>query len=579
VDRADGGDNGLLIPGEKIKNSLSTHLCLIGRIRSGALSAHPPPMYLSLCPRVLSVGVACLCSPALIWGADWPQWRGPARNGSVSESPLLAESWGTDGPSKVWESEAIPSDDDGGHGSVVVADGKAYLSVVWHRDEPSETRTITDLILRVRLDYQNPSSLGKELIEKIEATREGLSPSLRGAKLDAFIESFVAENLDKKKRELFGGYVAKRFKKGKLAIPLGDYERLRAQSEKPFASQADFETWVNEQKFSDHVRQAVLDAVPASRRVAEDTVICLDARTGKTLWITRAPGEPKGRNCSSTPCVSGGRVYAVGSANIYAVDAKSGELIWSQSLGAKAPGSSPVVVGDAVVVLAGKLNAFDTASGKVLWEQAKVTGNNASPVLWKNDGKDWIVCNSRSELVVVDPHSGAVISSTPGGGDSTPAIEGNHLVNLSSNESLGFSGYRLSSNGFEKLWSHPTDARRSQSSPIIFGNHAYLFEDGEHRCVHVDSGVVAWSQKIPSSITSPLLADGKVLVVINNGNNLLMAKASPEAYTELGKANIRALWVPSPSLADGLLYIRHRDAVRCYDLRKSPLERLKTQMP
>jgi hypothetical protein len=223
-----------------------------------------------------------------------------------------------------------------------------------------------------------------------------------------------------------------------------------------------------------------------------------------------------------------------------------------------------------VVVLAGKLSAYDAASGKLLWEQPKVTGNNASPTVWGQGDNALIICNSRSELVAVHPESGEVVWTAPGGGDSTPAISGDHAVNLSSNESIGFAGYRLGAAGAERLWNHPTDARRSQSSPILAGKHAYLFEDGEHRCVHLETGALAWSQKIPSSITSPLLADGKIFTVINNGNNLLMSKASADAPTELGKANVRALWVPSPSLADGRLFIRHRDGVRCYDLRKKP---------
>jgi len=106
---------------------------------------------------------------------DWPQWRGPQRNGVLLSGPALANAWSVEGPTKIWESEPIPSDDEGGHGSVVFADGRVYVSVVWHRDEPSDTRTITDLILRVRLNHQNPSALGKPLVEKIELTRDSLS--------------------------------------------------------------------------------------------------------------------------------------------------------------------------------------------------------------------------------------------------------------------------------------------------------------------------------------------------------------------------------------------------------------------
>jgi len=504
--------------------------------------------------------------PLMADSADWPQWRGPERNGVLASGPALAEQWSVDGPAKVWESEPIPSDDDGGHGSVVFADGRVYVSVVWHRDEPSETRTITDLILRVRLNHQNPAALGKPLVDKIEAVRDSLSSTLRGAKLDAFTEQFIDENLDRKQKELFGGFVRSRFKKGKLAIPLGDYDKLRTVLEKPFASQSDFEEWVRSQGFAAHVQQAVLEAVPASRRVAEDTVVCLDGKTGKTHWIAKAPGEPKGRNCSSTPCVVGGFVFAIGSTHLYAVNAETGKLAWSQPLPSKAPGSSPLVLRDIVVIQAGKLCAFDAATGTLLWEQPKVTGSNASPAIFEMGGESLIVANGRSEMAGVDPKTGDIRWSIPGGGDSTPAIKGNYAAVLSSKESIGFAAYKLSLNGAEMLWNHPTDARRSQSSPIIFDGNAYLFEDGEHRCVQLTTGALQWSQKVPSSITSPVIADGKIFSIINNGNTLLVLKATPQSRVELAKANIRALWVPSPAIADGHLFVRGREGIRCYDL-------------
>ena len=519
-------------------------------------------------PHLLgSLSILVLChSTALAGLGDWPQWRGPLRNGTLPESKALSAQWGTNGPTKLWDSDNIPSDEDGGHGSAVVADGRVFLSVVWHRDEPSDTRTITDLILRTRLNHQNPASLGKELVEKIEQTRESLAPSLRGKKLDDFTEQFIEENLNKKQKEFFGGFVRNRFKKGKLAIPLPDYDKLRERVEKPFASQAALEDWVNHQGFADHVKQAVLEAIPASRRVAEDTVICLDAASGKTLWTAKAPGEPKGRNCSSTPCVSNGRVFALGSTSLYAVDVTDGRILWSRPLAGKAPGSSPLVIENTVVVMAGKLAAFNATTGEPLWEQPAIIGNNASPVLWKKDGKSLVLINGRSEFAAVDLASGSVVWTTPGGGDSTPAIDGDIAVVLSSKENLGFSAYRVSSSAVTPLWSHPTDARRSQSSPVIHQGHAFLFEDGDHRCVEVSSGKVSWSQKVPSTITSPVLADGKFFVIANNGNTLLMVAADPTGYRELARTTVKALWVASPTLTDGRILVRHREGVRCYDL-------------
>jgi outer membrane protein assembly factor BamB len=506
------------------------------------------------------------CSLALADTADWPQWRGPLRNGTLPNSQSLATHWPPEGPARLWESDPIPSDEDGGHGSAVVAEGRVFLSVVWHRDEPSETRTITDLILRTRLNHQNPSSLGKELVEKIESTRESLSSTLRGKKLDEFSERFIEENLNRKQKEFFGGFVRNRFKQGKLAIPLPDYDKLRQRVDKPFASQTELESWVNEQGFADHVKQAVLEAIPASRRVAEDTVICLDAASGKTLWTTRVPGEPKGRNCSSTPCVANGRVFALGSTHVYAVNTANGEIAWSRPLPGKAPGSSPIVVGNAVVLLAGKLAAFDAQSGEPVWEQPAIAGTNASPAVWESNGKRLILINGRNEFAAIDPTSGNVVWTTPGGGDSTPAIQGDVAAVLSSKENIGFAAYQLAPTGVTLLWNHPTDARRSQSSPVIHDGQAFLFEDGDHRCVELLTGKVAWTQKVPSTITSPILADGKFFVVANNGNNLLMVEATSKGYNELGRTNVKALWIPSPTIANGRIFIRHREGVRCYDL-------------
>jgi len=121
------------------------------------------------------------------------------------------------------------------------------------------------------------------------------------------------------------------------------------------------------------------------------------------------------------------------------------------------------------------------------------------------------------------------------------------------------------------LWNHPTDARRSQSSPILHNGYAYLFEDGDYRCVHLQTGKIHWTQKVSSSITSPVLADGKIFVVANNGTNLLMVHASPNGYSGIAKPNVRSLWVPSPTIANGNLLVRHRGGLRCYDLKAAPI--------
>ena len=39
---------------------------------------------------------------------DWPQWRGPNRDGVCPDSTALAETWPAAGPRRLWVSEPIP---------------------------------------------------------------------------------------------------------------------------------------------------------------------------------------------------------------------------------------------------------------------------------------------------------------------------------------------------------------------------------------------------------------------------------------------------------------------------------------
>jgi outer membrane protein assembly factor BamB len=514
---------------------------------------------------LLALGLPLTAVCAL--GSDWNQWRGPNRNGIATQSPPLLDTFPAEGPKELWESEMIPSNDDGGLSSIVTAKGRAYVAVVWHSDVPSETRTIDDLVMR-KLGYQNPTALGKEVVAKMEADRLLLSPTLRGKKLDEYVDKWVADHLDKKQRALFSGFVAGRFRKGQLAMPLADLDKLQAMVDKPFATDTEFRKWVEAQGFADFVKQQIFETVPPTKRVAEDVVVCLDLATGKTLWKSKAPGEPKGRNCSSTPAVVSGRVYAMGSTHVYCVDAESGKQLWAAPMPSKGPGSSPLVVEGKVVINAGRLVAYDAAMGKELWKQEKAGGANASPVAWSSGGKTYVISNGRN-LAALDLITGEVIWTAPAGGDCTPAMLGDTLTVQSRDPKLGFVAYKLSPKGVEKLWNYPMDALRTQSSPVIYDGQVFLMDDNIHYAFDLATGKLNWQANVPATISSPVLADGKLFVLINSGNNLQVLKATGSERVELGKANVRSTWVPSPAIADGKLFLRMKDKVKCFDIAAS----------
>ena len=120
----------------------------------------------------------------------------------------------------------------------------------------------------------------------------------------------------------------------------------------------------------------------------------------------------------------------------------------------------------------------------------------------------------------------------------------------------------------DPAWTHDWLSRRYCATPIIHDGHAYLFGGSRHICVRLRDGEVAWEEKTNAAITSPILADGKFLVVDNRGSKLLAIRATPERYELVASSKIGAMQCPTPAISKGRLFIRTEDAIICFDLGK-----------
>lgn len=503
-----------------------------------------------------------LLAGAPIQADDWPQWRGPHRDGIASGAAPLPEALTeANPPSKLWETAGeIPSDHYGGHGSVAVAKGRVYLSLVWHRDEATETRRIDGDVLAT-LDYRGTQSLSSEVVAKMEADRASLSRRLRGAALEKWAQDWVDADVDARTQLSLGGWIIGRFKKGPEAIPLEVYETLRQVSSRVFANQAEVEAWIDEQGFSPAIRDQIVRAIPNTQKVADDVILCLDANDGSESWRFKAPGFPSGRASSSTPTVKDGRVYAALSEHLYCLDADSGGLLWKSSLtGKKGPASSPLVLDGRIYLLQNPLTAFDAETGAELWKNPEAMGSNSSPIAWKS----WVIANSRNRVVACDRVSGATVWTAPGGGDATPTIAGDRLVVTSQTDGKNLIAYKLGATGVTELWSHGFLAQRYSASPLVHEGAVYHLCSDRHLCLDLATGEVQWEREAQSSISSPLLADGKLLVYENRGGFVNLLRASPSSYESLGRAKVGALRCASPALVGDTLYLRTEKSVAAY---------------
>lgn len=509
-----------------------------------------------------------LAFSASLLHAEWNQWRGSQRNGVSDSTTPIANGLPAGEMMPVWESETIPSDYDGGHSSPVVSGGRVYLSVVWHSRAPSTIRLMDEEVVS-SLGFRGTKELGPELTKKMEDARKTINPRLRGTALDEWAKKWVDENFNEAQKLVLGTWAEQRFKQGKNAIDVEHLEKIGPKQNKPFASADELVAWANAE-FPEEIRERILKAVPDTIKVAKDTVICLDAQNGKTLWKHEDEGTPTGRRTSGTASVVDGRVFAVGSTHLYCLNAEDGKQVWKAAL--KGGGSSPLVEDGKVFLQSGGMMCLSATDGKTLWMSKDTKGDLGSPVLWRtSDGKATLVCSARSSLVGLDPATGEKRWEVAGGGESSPAIESDNLVIYSGSQDVGLRCYVAQKDAAPKVaWSHWWVARRYCGSPIIHEGHVYLMCGGKHQCVALSDGAVKWKEDVESTITSPMLVDGKFLVIEQNGMFLRLIKADPTSYQVLGRAKIQAMWCPTPAPHDGRLIVRRKDKVACFDLRAKP---------
>ena len=262
--------------------------------------------------------------------ADWPQWRGPDRNGLAASSPALIEEVGRAGLEPVWRSEEIRSLGKGGYGSPVVANGRVYVYSNWKYVQPSPKRKLTERGL---------GSLGwavglpADVRQKVEAARtsEELAALDRAGRLE-WVGQWVGKHVPGGNPEWRTACYT-RLAAGRDGPPLETMAKLDSIHDQEFESAAAFDQWLEENVPDKKLRRRISRVVWTGKPMAYDKLFCLDAATGKTVWQTEMPGRNYRHSCSSTPCVADGRCYVLGSdSKVYCHDAGTGRQVWVAGL-------------------------------------------------------------------------------------------------------------------------------------------------------------------------------------------------------------------------------------------------------
>ena len=529
---------------------------------------------------------------------EWPQWRGPTRDGVAVSSPKLMDEWPKEGPPLLWKSGAIPSTsadtggklaNEGGSGSPVVSGGKVFVFVHW-KHQVGKLLIPTPMLKGLGWEEGVPDDLARKIDDaRMSDKRKNVS----GAALDAYIQEFVS-GVDPEQATKFGDHIKFRLTQGRDALSWKDFSHLVKGRDKEFASFAELLNGVDHCHNGAHGNPGnpALSSFFWTPFLAKtyryaDTVICLDSAKGNEIWKKEFPGilpEPElGWLSSTTPAVAGDRMYVAGSAALYCLSVKDGALVWQCK--ADLGYSSPLVADGRVYIYEGDtqpgnnynwraaqaLTALSAEDGKVLWRQPKVGHTDGSVVLWKNGGTNYLISGAPGGPWCLDPATGNVLWEPPAGAPrvngawenhGTPAIHGDVVVCYSS----PMTAYRMTPQNAAFLWKVNGGSRGA--SPLIYHEHAYFFGgQGHATCVDLKTGQVKWDKLgVTGEVASPIAADGKIIYSPVAGPNIGMFKASPQKFEELGRFPANISNCSSPAIADGRLYVRMNDHIACYDL-------------
>ncbi len=330
-----------------------------------------------------------------------------------------------------------------------------------------------------------------------------------------------------------------------------------------------------------------------------ETIECLDAKTGTSIWKFDYPtsyqddfGFDEGPR--ATPAIADGRVYTFGAEGaLHCLDFATGKKLWNVNVkeqfsspkGFFGMACSPLVEGNHVLLNIGGQNgagivAFNKTTGELAWKSTGEEASYSSPTVATLNDKRAAVFFTRSGLVILDPVSGklnqqfglrpriqAAVSA------ATPLVIGDKIF-LSASYQTGSILLAAKTGKLEKVWSSDEALSSHYATSVhhvgfLFGFHGRQESGPSFRCVELLTGKVRWSEdRFPAGTVT--LAGESLLILLEDGR-LILAAASPTSFKRVAEAQILPFGVRAyPALANGFFYARSKDQFACLDLNPKP---------
>ncbi len=305
-----------------------------------------------------------------------------------------------------------------------------------------------------------------------------------------------------------------------------------------------------------------------------ERVLCLDARTGRILWIKEYAcaytglGYPDGPRASVV--IDEGRAYSLGSmGHLRCHDAATGDLLWKKDPGkdytiAKVIwgiSASPLVEKDLLILQLGALPggcivALDKRTGEERWRALDDKVSYSSPIVIERAGRRLLLCWTGENMTALNPATGAVFWKYPTPpvkmiiNAPTPVVAGERIFLACFYDGSYLLGMKQDPPSVEKIWRRlganekDTDALHSTiSTPLLQDNHIYGVDSyGQFRCLEAATGNRVWEDLtlVPGErwANIHMVRNGDKVWMFNERGELIITRLSPKGVEVISRAKL-----------------------------------------
>jgi outer membrane protein assembly factor BamB len=311
-----------------------------------------------------------------------------------------------------------------------------------------------------------------------------------------------------------------------------------------------------------------------------DTVYCLDAKTGAVVWKHSYPQELEAKYFEggprATPTIDGGNVYWLAQyGDLFCLDAATGKVKWykhyQKDFGGRRPdwgfSGSPTIEGDLLLCDVGGAGASTVAlnktTGAVVWKSGSDEGGYGSPTVSTINGKKTVIVFKGKALVGYDLKDGTELfrhewKTNYDVNAITPLVHNGNIL-VSSGYNTGAALLKTSGGSVTQGW-FQKKLRAQMNTPVIYQGHVYGMDGnnggGNLVCLDLATGEEKWREK--SVRGGSLILSGDKLVCLTEPGELVICDATASGFRPVVRNQVLdgRSWV-QPTLSDGRLFLKN----------------------